>query len=325
MGFKEYMIKKIISRFFVFFIVVSLVFILPRLLPGGAFAYLIENPNIPPETREELIKSFGLDQPLHIQYIRFLHNFFLKGDLGISFRYLKPVTEVIMEALPWSILLVTSSTIISFTMGILLGAYSAAKRGRVADSIITNSVMVFRSMPSFWLGLILLLVFGYYLGWFPLYGAYTYGAEYSSFVEYLLDVLYHLTLPLITLVLIQMAGYTLFTRNTMLDVITEDFIVTARAKGLSERKVVYGHALRPVLPPVITVFAINLGFSVGGALIAETVFSYPGVGRLMYEAVYTSDYPLLLGIFVYISAFTLTAITVAEILYGWIDPRIRRG
>jgi len=322
-GITRYVVRKVVSRIIVFFIIVSVTFIIPRLMPGGAFAYLIENPNIAPELREALIKEFGLDKPLWVQYVTFLKEFFLKGNIGISFYYLKPVSEVIAQALPWTVTLVTTSVVLSALFGIILGALAAYRRGSKFEATLFNVFMFVRSMPSFWLGLVLLIIFGYYLGVAPLYGAYTYGVTYENLLEFIKDVLWHLWLPMITLVLLGTSVYFVLSRNSIVDVLTEDFVMVARAKGLSDREVLFRHALRPASLPVLTYLALDLGYSIGGALLVEVVFSLPGVGKLMYEAVYMTDYPLLLGIVVYVSALTLTLITIAEVLYALIDPRVK--
>jgi len=322
MGFKSFLIRKVIRSFAVFFVVVTLIFIIPRLLPGGAFAYLIENPNIPVETRERLIHIFGLDRPLPEQYVKFLKELFLKGNLGISFRYLTPVTEVIMNALPWTLLLVGSSTLLSSTLGIIFGAVAAFYREKKTDNIIVNILMAIRSIPSFWLGMVLLLILGFQLGLFPLYGAYTYGVKETFWVR-ISDILHHLALPLLSLTIIQLAGYTMIMRAPTIDVLGEDFIVTARAKGLSKKRILFKHAVRPAMLPVVTILAISIGSIIGGALITETVFSYPGTGKLLYEAINMTDYPLMLGIFFYITVLTLVMMFITEILYAYLDPRIR--
>jgi peptide/nickel transport system permease protein len=322
MGFKSFLIKKAIRSFGVFFVVITLIFIIPRLLPGGAFAYLIESPNIPRETRDRLIQIFDLDRPLPEQYFTFLKELFFKGNLGISFRYLSPVTEVIMGALPWTLLLVGSSTILASTLGIVFGAVAAFYRERRTDSIIVNILMAIRSIPSFWLGMVLLLVLGFQLRLFPLYGAYTYGIE-QNFWEHTLDIIHHLTLPMLSLTIIQLASYTMIMRAPTIETLGEDFIVTAHAKGLPKRKILFKHAVRPAMLPVVTVLAINIGTIIGGALITETVFSYPGTGKLLIEAINMTDYPLMLGIFFYVTVLTLIMMFIAEILYAYLDPRIR--
>lgn len=321
----RYVARKVLSRFAVFFVVLTVSFIIPRLMPGGAFAYLIENPNISPEFRAALIRQFGLDRPLLEQYLCFLREFFLSGNLGISFYYRKPVMSVIADALPWTLMLVTGSTAVSAILGILLGFNAAGRRGSLLDRASFNASMFFRSMPAFWLALVLLVFLGYELGAFPLYGAYTYGRVYESLLEYVADVVYHLFLPFLTLVILSTSVYLVLSRNLAVDVLTEDFITVARAKGLPERAVLYRHALRPVLSPLLTITAIDLGYSVGGALMVETVFSLPGVGKLMYDAVLMTDYPLLLGIVIMTSAVTLILVTLAETLAAVVDPRIRLG
>ncbi|MEM4932560.1 MAG: ABC transporter permease [Desulfurococcaceae archaeon] len=292
-------------------------------MPGGAFAYLVENPNISPEYRNVLIRQFGLDKSIPEQYLFFLREFFLRGNLGISFYYRKPVMEVLLSALPWTLLLVTTSVIVSAIIGVFLGLISASKRGFFLDRALLNISIFIESMPPFWLGLLLLIVFAYHLRLFPLYGVYTYGRIYGSFLEYFLDVIHHLTLPFITLVLLNTSGFIILSRSMAIDVLTEDFVMIARAKGLSERKILSKHVLRPVLNPVLTITAINLGYSMGGALIVETVFSLPGIGKLMYDAVFMTDYPVLMGVVVLISSVTLTLITIVEILASIIDPRVK--
>lgn len=323
MSLGRYLVRKVFSRFLVFMVVLTISFIVPRLMPGGAFAYLVENPNISPEFRETLIRQFGLDRPIYEQYVLFLREFFLQGNLGISFYYRKPVMRVILDALPWTLLLVTSSTLVSSVLGILAGLATASKRAGALDRTLLNVAMFFRSMPAFWLALVLLIFFGYHLGLFPLYGAYTYGRVYGSLLEYIVDVVHHLTLPFVTLMLLTTSAYLVLSRNLAVDVMTEDFITTARAKGLPERTILYKHALRPILAPLATVTAIDLGYSIGGALMIETVFSLPGVGKLMYDAVLMTDYPVLVGVVIITSAVTLVLVTIVEILAAAIDPRVR--
>ncbi|MEM2579262.1 MAG: ABC transporter permease [Desulfurococcaceae archaeon] len=318
----RYLIRKFFSRFLVFMAILTITFIIPRLMPGGAFAYLLENPNISPEFREALIRQFGLDKPILEQYVLFLREFFLSGNLGISFYYRKPVMSVILDALPWTILLVTGSTIVSVILGMLAGLAAAAKRASVLDRAFFNVSMFFRSMPAFWLALVLLIFFSYYLDLFPLYGAYTYGRTYESFFEYIADVAYHLALPFMTLTILTTSAYLVLSRNLAIDVLTEDFIITAKAKGLPERTILYRHTLRPILTPLMTMTAIELGYSIGGALMIETVFSLPGVGKLMYDAILMTDYPVLLGIVIMTSAVTLVLVTLVEIFAAIIDPRV---
>jgi peptide/nickel transport system permease protein len=292
-------------------------------MPGGAFAYLLENPNVTPEMREALIKAYGLDQPLYLQYYIFLKKLFFEGDIGVSYTYKRPVLDVILEALPWTLILVTTSIILSFTIGVPLGVWLAFNRDTRAGVSISGLLFIIRSIPGFWLGLLMLIVFGYRMGIAPLYGAYTYGITYNNVYEWIADVIAHMWLPILTLVLLVLPFPAIYTRNAVVDVMEEDFVKTAKAKGLPETTVMLKHALRPASLPVVTLFALELGTSVGGALLIEIVFSLPGMGKLFYDSIYTSDYPLLLGIVIFVSAVTLALITIVEILYAVIDPRVR--
>lgn len=318
-----YILRKVLSRFFVFTIVLTVAFIMPRLMPGGAFAYLIENPNISLEFREALIRQFGLDKPIVEQYVLFLRGFFIEGNLGVSFYYRKPVMDVIMKALPWTLLLTTPSILLSALIGILIGILMASKRGGVLDRTLFNVSMFFSSMPAFWLALLLLTFFGYQLGLFPLYGAYTYGRIYASALEYVADVAHHLFLPFVTLTMLITSAYLVLSRNLAINVLSEDFIMAVRAKGLPERLVLFRHTLRTILAPLLSLVSIDLGYSIGGALIIETVFSLPGVGKLMYDAILMQDYPMILGVVIIMSAVTLSLVTLAEALAAIIDPRVR--
>jgi len=293
------------------------------MLPGGAFAYLINNPNVPPNMRDVLIKQFGLDKPIIEQYFIFIKEFFTTGNLGISFSRLQPVSQVILEALPWTLTLVTTSVVISAIIGILLGLLVAYKRASKMDVFFVSVAMFLRSMPGFWLGMVLLIVIGFYMHLAPLFGAYTYGVTYATPFEYIADVLYHLWLPLVSLILLTTPTYLVITRNAVLDVMSEDYIMAAYARGLPERNILLKHAFKPSCAAILTLLAMDLGVSLGGAMLIERVFSIPGIGRLTYDAIYMQDYPLLLGVVVYTSAVTLTLVTLVEILQSVLDPRVR--
>lgn len=315
--------KKTIYRFFVFLIVISLVFLIPRLAPGTPIDYLVEDPRVPPEIRVELIKKFGLDKPIFPdQYIQFLVNFFTKLDLGFSFTYQEPVMKVILERLVWSVVLMGGALLVSIPAGVSIGLLLAWKRGS-HDYIATLVLLFLRSFPTFWFGMILILVLSYHYKLFPSGGATTPGAIYSNIFDMFRDVLYHITLPIITLSTVYIPRYALITRANALNVVNEDFVLVGVAKGLSSRQILLSYILRNTLLPVMTVASIDIGFIVGGAIVTETVFSYPGMGTLIYTAVFNRDYPLLLGVFTIVSALTLALITVVEYLYTFIDPRVR--
>ncbi len=321
----KYLLKKLLQKLVVLYIITTIVFLIPRLAPGSPIDYLVENPRVPPEVREELLRKFGLDKPIFPdQYVEFLRGL-SRLDFGYSFTYQSPVFSIISERLWWSILLVGSALVLSTLIGTYLGMVAAWHRGRIRDYVITLSTLFVRSLPVFWVGMLLLLFFSYRLGWFPTGGATTPGATYENFLEVVLDVLKHLVLPLAAIVPIFTARYLMVMRNTMVDVMGEDYVVVARAKGLSDRLVMWRHVARTALLPLVTMLSIDIGAVMGGAVITETVFSYPGVGLLIFEAVINHDYPLILGSFFIISVVTLASMFIAEILYAILDPRVRVG
>ena len=323
MNLLTFLAKKLFYRFIVFFIILTIVFMIPRLAPGTPIDYLIEDPRVPPEIREQLLEKFGLNKPVFPdQYIQFLYNFFVRFDLGYSFAYQQPVAKLISERIIWSIILLGGALVIAIPTGILLGSLLVSRRGS-REYLGVLMLLLLRSFPVFWLGMVLLLIFSYRLELFPSGGATTPGASYSNLGEFVVDVLRHITLPLIALSSVFIVRYTLLMRSSALNTIGEDFVVVALAKGLSRRQILYGYIIKNSMLPVMTIASIDIGFVAGGAVVTETVFSYPGMGRLLYDAVMSRDYPLVLGIFVVISGITLIAVTVAEFIYSIIDPRVR--
>ncbi|RLI10229.1 ABC transporter permease [Candidatus Bathyarchaeota archaeon] len=319
---KAYLVKRALSLFITFLVVMSAIFFLAR---SGAdpFAEFIESdPRIPPEAVERLRHRFGLDKPLWQQYLDFMVSMF-QGEFGYSVTFRRPVFDVIMVRLPWTLMLLTTSIVISTIGAVFLGAYAAWNRGKKIDLIGTNISLFVRALPHFWLGMVFLLVFGYYYRLFPLYGVKTSGIEYANVFEQVKDLLWHLTLPLATLIIRQIGMYTLYMRGETLEVLGEDFITTAKAKGLSDRTVLFRHAVRTSLLPMVTVTALRFGFMVNGAILTETVFSLPGTGRLIYQAITSGDFFLLQGAFFITSITVLIANLVADILYSHLDPRVR--
>jgi peptide/nickel transport system permease protein len=292
-------------------------------MPGDPVSIMVSERRLKPSVVEEVRAMFGLNLPLWQQYILYIRNLLI-GYFGYSFHWKEPVINVIMERMPNTILLMGVSTILSVIIGIVLGVLAAWKRGTKVDVTILTSSLMFYSLPVFWIGMMLLMLFGYYLGIFPIAGTMSRPPP-EGFFERILDLLHHMTLPTITLTLISYGEYTLLMRGTLLDVLTQDYIVTARAKGLSERRVLVKHAMRNALLPTVTAVAISLGFIVSGATLTETVFSWNGVGRLIYDAMMMRDYPVLQGAFLIISISVILANYVADIVYGILDPRIRYG
>jgi peptide/nickel transport system permease protein len=321
--------RYILGRFgymvFVLWVVATILFFMFRLMPGTPLAAFIDS-TLTEEQQQVLIHQFGLDKSLLEQYWLFLVNL-VQGDLGQSFFFKKPVTEVIFSVFTNSVILTLSSLIIAYIFGILAGAYLAWKRGTWFEGIGIPLVLTTRAAPEFWLGMLALAVFSFGLGWLPSGGANSVGASWDSEWDrvFSLDFLHHLALPALTLAVYLQGLPLLLMRSNMLEVMQEEFVVMARMKGLSEWSIVIRHAARNALLPVVTAFALGVGFSVGGNVVIETVFSWPGIGRLLVNAVAASDYPLAQGAFLLITGVLVSMNFIADILYAAIDPRVTHG
>lgn len=295
-------------------------------MPGDALSYLTDpGADMPVRMTEEkgeiLLAYYGLDKPLSEQYINYMVGI-IRGDLGLSIYYNDPVLEVILSRLKWTLLLVGTSTAIYITLGILLGATSAWARGRKKDMALLISILSISSFPSFFIGILMVIFFVVKLGIFPLSGAQTAFATYSNPLEEIFDILHHLVLPVATLVISHIGGTYFLMRNSMLGVLGEDYITTARAKGLSERYILHKHAIKNALLPIVTMTAMTVGFMVTGTIFVEMVFAYPGIGNLLYNAVSYNDYPLLQGIFLFITITIVGANFIADMIYIRLDPRV---
>jgi len=305
------------------FAVVSLNFVIFRLMPGDPVSMLIAERILKPEMADEVRRMFGLDKPLWEQYVLYIANL-LRGYFGYSFYWRRPVLDIIMERLPNTLVLLGTSTAIAVILGVVLGIVAASRRGGKTDVGIVVTSLTFYAVPVFWIGMILLMVFAVYVPLFPIGGTVSRPPPEDP-VLYALDMLWHMALPMICLVLISFGSFTLLMRSSLLEALTEDYIVTARAKGVPERKVLYSHAFRNAVLPIVTAAALSFGYIVGGATLTETVFSWAGVGRLIYEAVIQRDYPVLQGAFFIIAVSVVMANFIADILYAVLDPRIRYG
>ncbi len=322
MGMKDFLFKRLVFMVVTLFIVVTLNFAIPRVMPGDPITHLMVDARIPPAARAALIERFSMDKSVLEQYVSYVSNL-LRGDMGLSFsHYPRHVSTVIMERLPWTLLLLGVSTLLSTVLGLFLGVISAWRHGGKTDITIQATGLALWSMPIYWLGMLLLYFIGFQLGLFPLGGATSPRIGYSDAFEYFRDVVWHMVLPVATLTLGGFASNTLIMRGSMLEVIKEDYVLTAEAKGLGERTVMWSHAARNAMLPMVTVIALNLAGIVGGAVFTETVFSYPGVGRVIYDAVLAHDYPLLQGSFLIIAVCVLLANFFADIVYAYLDPRI---
>jgi peptide/nickel transport system permease protein len=305
---------------------VTINFLIPRLAPGNPAQVLVARfqGKIPASAVVALEKQFGItNESLWLQYWQYLGNL-LHGNLGVSLTfYPTPVIQVINQDLPWTVVLVGVSLIISFALGTLLGIFIAWRRGSLFDSVLPPVVTIFYAIPYFWLALILLYVLGFTLNWVPLSGGYDSSISPGLSADFLVSAASHAILPALTIVLSSISGWMLGMRNTMITTLTEDYVLMAQAKGLPEREVVFNYAARNAILPNVTGFALALGFVVGGALLTEMVFSYPGIGFALLQAVQNADYPLVQGIFLFIAIAVLVANFLADMLNTVLDPRAR--
>ncbi len=285
--------------------------------PGGPEGALLESGRfIDPAVIEAYRERLGVDQPLHIQYLRWL-SAAVSGDLGLSFSTTRPVAEMIVERLPATLELMGAAFVFAAIVAIALGIVSAVRQYSWFDHLGTGLSFVGIAMPVFWFALILQLVFGVFLGWLPIAGRGTVGA--SSLGDHLL----HLILPTMVLSFNYIAGWSRYLRSSLLTVLRADYVRTARAKGLPESQVIGVHALRNALIPLLSIMALNLSSLFSGAVITETVFAWPGIGRMFVQAMFARDYPLLMGILMLGSLMVIVFNLVADLLYGILDPRIR--
>ncbi|AEE44611.1 ABC transporter permease [Cellulomonas fimi] len=306
---------------------VTINFIIPRLMPGDPVkAIMAKSQGKLDSSAEAAIRTlFGLDEDKSVwqQYLDYW-NLLLHGNLGVSFTYYPtPVAEMIQQTLPWTVGLVGIATVVAFLVGTLVGTGIGWRRGTWADSLLPISTF-FSAVPYFWLGLVVIAIFSVNLGWFPSSGAYDRSMVPAFTPEFIGSVLYYGTLPALTIVISSIAGWILGMRNMMVTVSSEDYVTVAQAKGLSERAVVFGYAARNAVLPQISSFALSLGFIVGGTLIMEMVFSYPGIGFLLYNATTNHDYTLMQGCFLVITLSVLVANVVADFVYAVLDPRTRQ-
>jgi peptide/nickel transport system permease protein len=322
MGLMRYALQRIGPAIITLIFVAALNFFLFHAMPGNPFTLLLRDPRVPPEMREQLAHAYGLDVPLHIQFLNYFGNIF-SGTLGYSLVYKIPVAVLVSERLMNTLILVAPATILSIVIGTFIGVISGWKRGgRLEVSALMFSLITY-SLPVFWLGMIFIIFFAVTLHLFPTSGILTYGMEHANFLSYLSDLGAHLFLPTTVLTLVLLGQYALIMRGSVADVLAQDYIVTARAKGFEERRIIRNDVLKNALLPLVTLIGLNLGLIVGGAIQTETVFSYPGVGRLVYESIVTRDYPVLEGAFLAISVGVIAANLITDLLYVYLDPRVR--
>ena len=318
----RFILRRLAASLFLLYLVLTATFFLLHLAPGSPAALLAEDQRVTAEQRENLRRIYGLDRPLPVQYARWL-GAMARGDWGTSFSYQRPVTALVFEAVPATLLLASAALLVEQSLGLVFGIAAARRPGSAADHLIRIVSLLLYSQPVFWLGLMAILVFS--LAWpvLPAGHMRSVGAEDLGAGARLLDLLRHLILPAVVLGLAEAGAVVRYVRASLLDVLGQEYIRAARAKGISERRVVWVHALRNALPPLIQVLAISFVGLLSGSLITEVIFSWPGIGRLTFEAILSRDYPLVLTTTAFSAVVVLLANLVADVLHALADPRVR--
>lgn len=314
----QYIILRIMKGGLTFLAAITVTFLIVRLMPGDPTTAFISD-SMTPQDVQALNVLLGLDRPLFEQYALYLRNL-AHLEMGQSFFYKEPVSAIIAPRLGWTLLLVGTALFITLLIGIPLGVYSARHKGKWLDQSVSTMIVLGISIFIPLLAFLLIYVFSLELGLTPVGGALTPGLDDS---ERTMDVLHHMILPTVTLVIVNLAQIVLYTRSSMLDVLKEDYIRTARAKGVNDRGVTWGHALRNAMIPTVTVTGLMLGKMVAGAVLTETVFSWPGLGSMIYEAVQKQDFPLLQGAFIVLAFSVILMTLVTDLVVAWLDPRIK--
>lgn len=307
MGLLTYVVKKLLIGIPVIFGVTIILFYIMYMLPGDPIKLLLAGERVTPAKIEELRRAWGLDQPVYIQYFYWLSHV-VRGDLGVSIVTKEPVTLLISQRLPYTLALMLISTLLSYAIGVLSGVLTALRRGTLVDSVVSITGIIGYSIPDFWFGLMLMLAFGRYLQILPISG---YEGPHS------------LILPALSLALPSSAYVMRLTRAEMIEVLNEDYIRTAWAKGLNERRVLLVHALRNAMIPVVVMFFLDIPWLIGGAVVIETLFALPGMGRLLYVSIIRQDYAVVQGIVLIITVLTVVFNTLGDIVVAVLDPRVR--
>ncbi|WP_431239989.1 ABC transporter permease [Mycolicibacterium aichiense] len=302
--------------------VVATNFVLFHLMPGDPVTHIARGQHLDADAIARLRTYYGLDQPMASQFVTYLHNL-ITGDLGFSYTYQAAVGPIVVKALGNTLILVTISTLLVIILGVLIGVFAASRRGTRTDSGLVIGSLVFWSLPTFWVGMLLIFVFAVSLGWFPIAGMYTADALYPTVFTRIADLARHLVLPTIAMVLVDIAQFVLITRSSLLATLSEDYMTTARAKGLTPRRVLWRHGVRNALLPVVTATTLYASATVGGTIQVETVFSWPGMGQLIYLSVIRRDYPVMEACFLIFAVVVVLANFASDVVYRMLDPRVR--
>jgi peptide/nickel transport system permease protein len=316
-----YLLKRLAQVVPIVLVIIVVNFFLIHLAPGDPIAYIIGDAPVPEEVVAQLRQKLGLDQPLITQLLIYFSNV-IRGDFGYSYVAREPVLDVVLARLPATLLLTVTQYILAIVAGIGLGVISARRKSWMADTTTTLISVVGYAVPVFWRGQMLVLGFAFKLGLFPSQGMYSLRYNMSP-LETAIDVAWHLVLPCITLAFFNLALIARLTRANMLQTLRLEYLMFARSKGISERAVLYRHALRNAILPVVTIIGINIKTLITGAVLTETVFAWPGIGRLTYEALTARDYPVLMAMFVFVGILVVIANLITDLAYAYLDPRIR--
>jgi len=320
---KRYILRKMVYALMVLYIIATVNFMIFQVFSPLDPINTLWDPRLPVEYKEVLRHQFGFDQPILTRYAKYVVNLFT-FNFGYSFVTRKPVIQEIAVRLPNTLLLLGSALVLSVLAGILLGVLAASRRGTKVDVLVIGSGLFAWAAPIFFIQLFLVLFLAYYNRLFPV-GKMTQVPPPTDFLAFVADVLYHLALPVTSLVLAQFGFWALYTRNMMLEALTQDYTVTARAKGLKERSVLFGYAFRTILPPVTTMLLLAIPSLITGSIITEYVFSWPGMGKWLLDSMRTYDFPAVQALFFFYAILTIGANFASDLLYGWLDPRIRVG
>jgi len=321
----RYILKRLLQAVPLLLGIATITFFVVHLAPGDPMEFHLgsnfRQRNINPELIELLRQKYGLDQPIHVQYVKWLGNL-LQGDLGESFVHRRPVSALLAEVIPYTLQLTVLALLLDALVGIALGIFSAVKQYSALDKTVTLGSLIIYSVPGFWLALMLILVFSVNLGWFPTSQTRSFDYEFLSWFEKLVDLAWHLVLPVFVLGIASAAGTARYMRSRLLEVLNEEYILAARARGLRERAVILKHALRNALIPIVTIFGLSLPFLLGGAVIIENIFAWPGMGRLAVSAIHARDYPVILATTMIAAVLTVIGNLVADVTYAVVDPRV---
>jgi peptide/nickel transport system permease protein len=318
---KKYLLRRIVTAMAIVLFVILFNYVIIRMAPGDPVRIMAGFDNPSPELMEALTKKYGLDQPLHIQFWRYITTLF-RGDMGDSYLYNQPVSQLIFERVGASLLLSGVSAVLAVIIGSTLGLCAGRRHGRMLDRTLSGVAYMLNSMPSFWLGIMLILIFASTLRILPTQGMMNIRKGYTGWAH-VADVAQHMVLPCATLVAVQIPAYFRITKSSVMQVMAEEFVTTFRVTGMSERKIFGTYVLKNALLPIVTVFGINLAYVISGSTLIEIVFSWPGVGVLMYRSIAMRDYNLLMGVYLLISISVAVMMIVVDLVYAWLDPRIR--